>query len=139
MEAIELEIILPGTPWDAWHWWADAGQRARWWSPEVELMLEEGGSFSEPWEDAWGRTMLTQGKVLRAVPNESFSISWADSDWEDTTELSVSFTSIPEGTRLLLIHKGWELLGENGLDLQAACREGWVFLLANLSREAVKD
>ena len=75
------------------------------------------------------------GKVLSWDPPASFSMSWSPgSDPAKPTDLKVSFAAEGDGTRVDLVHTGWEILAERGQESRNGYDNGWVGVLEEYTR-----
>ena len=65
-------------------------------------------------------------------PPHRVVFSWNPS-YEDRpeTEVEVTFTEDPDGTRVVLEHRGWELLGPDGAEMRAGYAVGWGHILSS--------
>ena len=111
---------------------ADERRRA-WWS-YLDLDARPGGHLVERWRDAQGREMTTSGRILEVEEPHQLRCTWRDEDWPVATEIELSLHAEGETTRLRLRHGGWERLGDRGVQLRSAHREGWETHLGNLKR-----
>jgi uncharacterized protein YndB with AHSA1/START domain len=98
---------------------------ARWWpvethsvgamrdgSPPQELHLElrEGGRFyevSDGVEHTWGRVLVYE-------PPRRIAIEWRVNPASPATEIDVTFAPEDGGTRVDLVHRGWERFDDPG-------------------------
>jgi uncharacterized protein YndB with AHSA1/START domain len=72
----------------------------------------------------------TWGTVLAWDPPHRFVMSWHPGREPSTAqELEVAFEPSDGGTRVTVIHTGWEKLGEEGATMQANYSQGWVLVL----------
>jgi uncharacterized protein YndB with AHSA1/START domain len=66
------------------------------------------------------------GRILTWEPPYLFVCSWYPGrDPDSAQELKVIFESEAEGTRVTLIHSGWEQLGEQGAATRTNYERGW--------------
>ena len=83
----------------------------------VEVLKD--GSQSE-----WGRVIVWE-------PFHKVSFHWYPGRTPDTAqEVTVTFSEIPNGTLVELIHTGWETLGDDALAKHTGYDTGWDFVLA---------
>jgi peroxiredoxin Q/BCP len=69
---------------------------------------------------------LTWGEVIAWEPPERIVIAWKpNARPTPPTEIEVTFTPHPEGTRVHLEHRGWEDLGDVALDAHADYLSAW--------------
>jgi uncharacterized protein YndB with AHSA1/START domain len=71
------------------------------------------------------------GKVLTWEPFHKVSFHWYPGRTPDTAqEVTVTFSEIPHGTLVELVHVGWESLGEEALARRNGYDTGWDYVLA---------
>lgn len=107
-----------------------------WWGSHVKLHAHPGGRLEERWRNLDGRMVTTRGEITHWQEGESFSMTWADEDWDDNTQLTISLQSRDDGTQLTLRHEGWVWLGAAAANLQDAHRVGWQGHLDDLQQLA---
>ena len=89
----------------------------------------EGGRIYETMKDG---SQAEWGKVLAWEPFEKVVFTWYPSRTSDTAqEVTVEFSEIPGGTRVDLVHTGWETLGKKAQTGRVGYDFGWDFVLAN--------
>ena len=92
----------------------DAGRRPQ----ELHLELREGGRF---YERSTARS--TRGAAFsRYDPPRRVVIEWHVNPENPATEIEVTFTPEGGGTRVELVHSGWERFGEPGRDARRVRR-----------------
>ena len=117
-------------------------QIGEWWPLPSHSVFEaesatvafEQGQILE--RSADGRTCLW-GEVISWDPPDSLSFTWHPGrPAEERTEVTVSFRAEAGATRVELVHHGWELLGDDGVERRAgyASDDGWTLVLAALHR-----
>ena len=83
----------------------------------VEVLKD--GSQSE-----WGRVLVWE-------PNQRVVFQWYPGRAPDTAqEVTITFTEIPGGSLVELVHVGWETLGEQALETRDGYDSGWDYVLA---------
>ena len=136
---IKFALVLPVTVKTLWQYWFDSQLRALWWSAHVILEEKLFGKFIEPWQDDDGNIVLTQGEIIEIKPDEFVSLTWADPGWNAVTLLTLSFKPSKTGSRLELVHSGWEYLRPSvRLELRRTHEQGWQELLELLKKEVEK-
>jgi uncharacterized protein YndB with AHSA1/START domain len=66
------------------------------------------------------------GEVLVWEPPHRLAYSWhLRQDRADATHVEITFTPDPEGTRVEIVHAGWERLGDRAGALRDRNRKGW--------------
>jgi uncharacterized protein YndB with AHSA1/START domain len=100
----------------------------------TEVVFEEqaGGRVFERHADGgegeWGR-------LLEWNPPHAFVMTWYPGGGpEDATELEVRFAAEGAGTRVDLIHRGWERLGAAGPERRSGYDSGWSDVLGHYTR-----
>ncbi len=132
-EPIKLTLNLPLSQQMVWDYWLNPELRAKWWSPEVVLEEKLYGRFIEPWRDDAGNVVVTRGEVIEIKAWELLRFTWADPGWSASTLVLLTIQPFKKGSRLELLHSGWEhLRAEVRFTLRKAHAEGWMELLARL-------
>jgi uncharacterized protein YndB with AHSA1/START domain len=109
---------------------------ARWWplsshhvgsaAAAVDCVIEPraGGAVFE--RDAAGKETVW-ARVLAYEPPHRLAISWHAGKSPDVAQrLELRFTAENEGTRVELMHSGWEALGEAAQSVRDSYDRGWV-------------
>jgi uncharacterized protein YndB with AHSA1/START domain len=79
------------------------------------------------------------GEVLEWEPPHRLAYSWhLRQDRVDATRVEISFAPDPEGTRVRIVHAGWERLGARGAPLRDRHRRGWSGLIPHYARAAAE-
>jgi hypothetical protein len=74
------------------------------------------------------------GQVTRWNPPSGFAYLWhLRRDRADATDVDITFTPIPTGTRVDIVHTGWERLGADGTTWRNRNRGGWSSLLPHFA------
>jgi hypothetical protein len=81
----------------------------------------EWGSVRE-WDD--GKSLVLNWHIGRPV--------------EDTTTVEVSFSAVDDGTEVVLIHRDFERMGEDGPGMREGYNGGWVNVFENHYANAAK-
>ena len=80
------------------------------------------------------------GKVLIWEPSRRVSFHWYPGRTPDTAQqVSVTFSEIPNGTLVELVHVGWETLGEDALARRDGYDTGWDYVLAKYIIQAANN
>ncbi len=88
------------------------------------------------------RTETVWGYVLDWDPPHRLRISWhpgrdcSRTQAHEATDVEVTFAPEGDGTRVDLIHRGWERLGERALEARENYNEGWNPVLDRYERAA---
>jgi uncharacterized protein YndB with AHSA1/START domain len=94
---------------------------------DVTMGTGVGGRIVESMSDG---TQAEWGEVLEWDPPRRVAFTW-NPTLEDRpfTHVVVTFSPADEGTRVELVHTGWERLGDHGLRLRRGYDEGWPIVL----------
>lgn len=113
-------------------WWpleshSVGGEQAR----TCAIEPREGGRLYEVGEDgsehAWGT-------VTRWEPPRRVAFTWHPGrDPETRQEVEVTFDPVDDGTRVQVVHTGWERLGEKAAETREAYGPGWEFVLGRFA------
>lgn len=80
---------------------------------------------------------LSWGEVLEYERPHRVLIAWKpNANPNPPTELEITFTPEGEGTRVELVHRGWERLGPLAEEGRAGYDEGWELVLGRFLRAA---
>jgi uncharacterized protein YndB with AHSA1/START domain len=90
----------------------------------VVMECRQGGYIFERHKDG---SEANWGVVEVWEPPERLAFSWNPSyEQRPETRVEVTFTEVSESeTRVDLEHRGWEALGERGVEMRASYDEGW--------------
>ncbi|HSL42060.1 MAG TPA: SRPBCC family protein [Anaerolineales bacterium] len=111
----------------------------KWWPMATHSVGEEqaetcffegwvGGRIVEVLKDG---SQSEWGRVLVWEPYQKVSFHWYPGRAPDTAqEVTVTFSAIPGGTLVELVHTGWETLGEVALSRRDGYDAGWDYVLA---------
>jgi uncharacterized protein YndB with AHSA1/START domain len=106
----------------------------RWWPLRSHSVFGEAAMTCAVDEQVGGRIYEVDadgrqaewGRVLSWEPPSLFACSWYPGrDPDSGQELKVTFQSEADGTRVTLIHAGWERLGEQGSTARTGYDQGW--------------
>jgi uncharacterized protein YndB with AHSA1/START domain len=135
--AVEKSVVVAAPVYRAFEVFTE--QVATWWplhkhgifqeaAESLALETSVGGRFVERSktgeESVWG-------EVLECDPPHRIAFTWHPGFEEGTppTEIVVTFAADGEGTRVTLVHTGWERLGERGAGSREGYDSGWVGVL----------
>src|SRR3954469_21088574 len=101
---------------------------------ELHLELREGGRFYEKTGGAEHRW----GSVLACDPPHRIVFEWQGNPERPATEVEVPFDPVDGGTRVDLVHRGWEAMGEEAIEVRTsyASDDGWTVVLARYANVA---
>ena len=112
MPQVIRSIEIQAAPGQVWRWFATQEALRCWISPNIQIDLRIGGKyrFLGPDDQTW-----VSGTVLDLVPEEKLILSWLeeDSGWQQPARLVIALARIPAGTRVTLIHDGFEAIGRS--------------------------
>jgi uncharacterized protein YndB with AHSA1/START domain len=117
----------------------------KWWPLPTHSVGEEQAEtcFLEGWvggrigEVLRGGSQAEWGRVLVWEPFHKVSFSWYPGREPDTAqEVTVTFSEIPGGSLVELVHVGWESLGSVAQARRDGYETGWDFVLAKYIIEA---
>ena len=100
-DAIALSTTLPATPADVFSAWLSSSGHTAMTGGKADIRAEVGSSFT-----AWGGYI--QGTVQALDPDQRIVLSWRTKDFPadaPDSQLELTLTTIPEGTRLDLSHR----------------------------------
>lgn len=110
MPQVIRSIDIPAAPKSVWRWVATQEGLRRWISPNMEIDLRVGGAYRFLGPDH--RTWIS-GIVLELLPEKSLILSWLeeDSGWISPARLVITLAPTAAGTRVTVIHDGFEGIG----------------------------
>lgn len=110
MPQVIRSIEVQAVPSAVWRWFATQEALRRWISSNLQIDLRVGGGyrFLGPDDQTW-----VSGTVLELVPEKKLILSWLEegSGWVHPARLVITLASIAAGTRVTLIHDGFEAIG----------------------------
>lgn len=112
MPQVIRSIEIQASPKTVWRWLATQEALRHWISDNLEIDLRVGGAyrFLGPDDETW-----ISGTVLELVPEKSLILSWLEegSGWLNPARLAVTLAPAAAGTRVTLIHDGFEAIGRS--------------------------
>jgi uncharacterized protein YndB with AHSA1/START domain len=145
---LEKSVTVPRSPEDAFRIFT--AEMGRWWplathsishgesksAKNCALEPFVGGEIYEIDEDGRRRPW---GRVLSWDPPALLRLSWhPGSDAALAQEVEVSFVRVREGTRVTLVHSGWQKLGEKGASARESYGKGWAHVFGEAYFAACK-
>ena len=110
MPQVIRSIVIQAPPGKVWRWCAAQEMLRRWISSNLEIDLRVGGAyrFLGPDDKTW-----ISGTVLELEPERRLSLSWLEegSGWLHPARLLITLSATDAGTRVTLIHDGFEGTG----------------------------
>jgi len=135
---LRLERMIAASPESLFALWVDPAQLVRWWAPdEYQASVEAletmpGGRWRVGLRGPDGTASSMSGVYRIVEPPRRLAFSWA---WDGEggvrgheSEVSVDFEAAPGGTRLVLVHQGFE-----GSHARNRHNNGWTAALNNLA------
>jgi len=112
MPQVIRSIDIQVRPSAVWRWFATQEALRRWISSNIAIDLRVGGAyrFLGPDDQTW-----VSGTVLELVPERSLILSWLEegSGWVHPARLVITLAPTATGTRVTLIHDGFEGIGRS--------------------------
>ncbi len=110
-------------------WWPQAYN----WGEGGRMVLEAavGGRVLQRFPDG---TEIVIGAVYAAESPTRLGFTWKWPEWQAHTDVEVHFHGEGEGTRIELVHSGWERLGDLAQDWMTDYSRGWDEVLPGLER-----
>lgn len=112
MPQVIRSIDIHASPSAVWLWLATQEALRRWISSNMEIDLRVGGAyrFLGPDDKTW-----ISGTVLELEPERSLILSWLEegSGWVHPARLVIRLAPMAGGTRVTLIHDGFEGIGRS--------------------------
>jgi len=111
-----------------------------WWPVSHTVTVEAGLQvIFEPrvggriYERTTGGIQHDWGEIIAWEPPHRLVYLWhLRADRADATEVEITFTDSPGGTRVEIAHRGWERLGTRGRERRDANAGGWASLLPHI-------
>ncbi len=141
MEPIEIEFTVGCSPEHAFDMWAN--RTSLWWpkshsmsgDPDLVVTFEPrvGGRIFERTPTG---TEHDWGEIVAWEPPTRLAHLWHISfDRSDATDVEITFQPDPEGTRVRIVHSGWERLGSKAQERRDRNLGGWAGLLPHYQEE----
>ena len=107
---------------------------------QVETVVVEGREGGRLYERTKSGEELLWGNVQVWDPPHRLVYSWHPGRGEETAQrVDITFTSAGDGTRVDLVHTGWEQLGESMAETVASYDSGWGTVLARYVEAANRE
>jgi uncharacterized protein YndB with AHSA1/START domain len=112
VQQVVRSIDILASPEAVWRWLATQDALRQWISPNLEIDLRVGGTyrFLGPDDKTWVR-----GNVLELQAGKCLILSWLEeeSGWLHPARLVITLVRTATGTRVTLIHDGFEGIGRS--------------------------
>lgn len=120
MRQVIRSIEIQAPPKTVWRWFATQEALRRWISSNLEIEVRVGGRyrFLGPDNKTW-----ISGCVLQLEPERNLTLSWLEegAGWQHPARLVLTLAPSGIGTRVTLIHEGFEETG----------RQDWAEIVAD--------
>jgi uncharacterized protein YndB with AHSA1/START domain len=139
LEPVEKSVAVPKSPAEAFRIFTEG--IARWW-PLSQFSVSHGRSKTaktcafepfvggEIYEVDEDGTRCPWGRVVAWAPPSRVAFTWhPGGDPAEAQDVTATFSAEGKGTRVTLVHSGWQKLGEKGAASRAGYAEGWTFVL----------
>ena len=112
MPQVVRSIDILASPDTVWRWLASQDALRHWISPNLEIDVRVGGTYRFLGPD--DRTWIS-GTVLELRAGRSLILSWFEegSGWLHPARLVLQLASTSTGTRVTLVHDGFEGIGRS--------------------------
>jgi len=112
MPEVVRSIEIQAPPSAVWRWVGSQEALRRWLSPNIEIDMRVGGTYSFLGPD--GETRIT-GTVLELVPEGGVVLSWLEEggDWVHPARLLITLVPTSKGTQVNLAHDGFAGIGKS--------------------------
>lgn len=136
IEPVVKEVWVPASVEDAFRRFTE--EIATWWPTEKHSVSEgdcrdvrfEGKVGGSLMERAMDGTRHPWGTVKAWDPPARVAFTWHPGRSPDTAqEVEVTFAQAGDGTRVRLVHSGWEVLGDSAEKVRAGYEQGWTGVL----------
>ena len=141
--AVRKSVFVRCTPEHAFHVYTE--RMSDWYPLEGHSLFDDPGG-TVVWEGRVGGRVYERstggdegvwGTIITWDPPRELAMTWHPGRGEETSqELSVRFTPEGGGTRVEVIHTGWERVGPDFRERMAGYDEGWGTVLALFADEA---
>jgi uncharacterized protein YndB with AHSA1/START domain len=132
MDPLRIEFTVTCPPEDAFRTWAV--DTSLWWPPGHSVSTEAG--LTVTFEPRVGGRIFERtpagiehdwGEVVAWEPPHRLAYLWhLRFDRSDATDVEVTFTAADDGgTRVTIVHGGWERLGAAGAERRERNERGW--------------
>ena len=145
--AVRKTIVVSAAPEAAFRTFTE--EIGAWW-PLATHSVFGGNATGVTFEGGLGGSVLETGPegavghwgtITTWEPPSRFAMTWhpGSDDPAQHTDLEVTFTAEGTGTRVELLHTGWERLGERAAETAAGYTSGWDTVLGHYSRALNKE
>jgi hypothetical protein len=90
-----------------------------------------GGRVFEVWSNG---DEADWADVLEWDPPHRFRLAWHPNESGLSTDVEVTFVPVEAGTKVDLVHRGWEILGDDAIAAHKSYSGGWLVVLDRFRR-----
>jgi uncharacterized protein YndB with AHSA1/START domain len=136
-QVIRKSVLVDATPEEAFRvftdeigtWWPRSGPHSVS-GDRLEDVVLEGGVGGRLFERATGGEEIVWGEITLWDPPHQLSFTWHPGREAETGQaVELRFAAEGARTRVDLVHRGWERLGERAAQAIASYDTGWDFVL----------
>lgn len=129
---VEKSVLVPCDPARAFRAFTD--EIAQWWpikthsvgQAKARTVCVEPGVGGRVYETAEDGSTCDWGRILVWSPPTGFSMTWHPGRSPEMHQVAeLSFLAEAGGTRVRLVHRGWELLGKDAKPACDSYNKGW--------------
>ena len=107
---------------DIGSWWPRTHSYDRARAKDIVLETRVGGRFFERFTDG---EELEIGRVVAYDPPRRVTFTWQGPDFDGPTEVDVTFHADGDGTRVEVVHSGWDRIGTRAKHGMEDFNTGW--------------
>jgi uncharacterized protein YndB with AHSA1/START domain len=142
---IEKTLLVPCDPARAFQ--AFTAEIAQWWplkthsisQAKAQTVCIEPGVGGRVYETSEDGNTCDWGRILTWSPPSGFSMTWHPGHTAETQQVvELSFIAEGDGTRVRLVHRGWETLGEKAQPTRDSYNNGWEVVFGRRFGEHLK-
>lgn len=139
MDPVVKELTIPAEPGTVFRRFTE--ELERWWPLDTHSVFLEDSASVRMEAGAGGRIVERSrsgeesewGRLIEWDPPRGLAFTWHPGrDVSTAQRVEVRLEAAEGGTRLRLVHSGWEALGEDALETRAGYDTGWDPVLARL-------
>jgi uncharacterized protein YndB with AHSA1/START domain len=110
MPQVIRSIEIQAAPSKVWSWFATEAALRLWISSNLQIDLQVGGAYRFLGQD--DKTWIS-GNVLEFEPERGLILSWLEegTGWQNPARLVITLAPSAAGTRVTMIHDGFEAIG----------------------------
>lgn len=128
MDSIHKDIWINAPIETVWDFITDQRKIAQWLMPN-DFAPVQGHCFNMQCEPMDGSNGIVECVVEECQPPSRLVYSWTIDKPPITTLVEIQLNTENNGTRLKLVHSGWEQLSEQDSHVRDRHDQGWTFLL----------